>query len=227
MHRYLAEFTGILLLVFLTTGVDVLVAKSVGVLGIGLSFGICYAGLYYGIASASGGHLNPALTLACWLRRTLSGRAALGYVAAQVLGGAAGVGALWLIVCSAHEPYDLATYGFAQNGWGPQYAGAYRLPGAALSEVVGTFTLAATYLVTRSSLRGITVGTLLAATHWVGLYVTGASFNPAHSLAAALVVGQEAWSQLWLFVVAPAVGATLAALYDWIRNAAGGRVLPH
>jgi len=221
MHRYLAEFTGTLLLVFLTTGVDVLVAKSVGVLGIGLSYGFAYAGLYYGIASASGSHLNPALTLACWLRRTLPGRSALGYAVAQVLGAAAGAGILWLIVRSAAEPYDLATYGFAQNGWGPNYAGAYRLPGAALSEVVGTFTLVATYLATRSSLRGIAVGALLAATHWVGLYVTGASFNPAHSLAAALVVGQEAWSQLWLFIVAPAAGGALAALYDWIRNAPG------
>jgi aquaporin Z len=209
MGRYLAEFIGTFILVLFGCGAAVLGGDHVGQLGIALSFGFAIVALAYALGPISGGHVNPAVSLAVFLAGRMSLRDMLAYWLVQFLGALAGAAILAAIAGS--------TAHLGQNGWGPGYNGGYGLPAAALFEVVMTalfviVILGATEPTAASAAGGLAIGLTLAAIHIVGIQVTGVSVNPARSFGPAVLVGGTALSQLWLFIVAPAGGAVLGSL---------------
>lgn len=209
MAKFLAEFLGTLILVLFGCGAAVLGGEQVGQLGIALSFGFAIVALAYGLGPISGGHVNPAVSLAMFLAGRMSGREMLTYWVAQFAGALVGAAILAGIAGS--------TESLGQNGWGPGYQGEYALGAAAGFEVVMTalfvgVILGATGPGAAAGLAGMAIGLTLAAIHIVGIHVTGVSVNPARSFGPAVLVGGDALSQLWLFIVAPAVGAVIGAL---------------
>ncbi len=214
-RRYLAELLGTALLVIGGVGTAVL-APDAGQVGIALAFGLTLLALAYAIGPISGCHINPAVTLGVALARRLSPRDAVAYVVAQILGGIAGAGVVFAIA-SNRAGYSLTADGLGANGYGAHSKGGYGLVAAAVVEVVLTALLVLTVLrVTTSTstaqVAGIPIGIALVVCHLVAIPIDGTSVNPARSIGPALVVGGNALSQLWLFLVAPLAGGVLAAL---------------
>ena len=216
MKTFLAEMIGTFTLVLLGCGAAVIAGEHVGFLGISFAFGFALIGMAYGIGAISGCHINPAVSIAA----VLAGRLPAGklgvYVVAQIIGAVLAALVL-LLIASGQADYDLAKNGLGQNGWGPGYLGEYTLSAAFIFEVVATFLFVVVILgVTDetgvSSIAGLAIGITLVVIHIVGINVTGVSVNPARSLGPALVVGGQALSQVWLFIVAPIVGAALAGM---------------
>lgn len=210
MARYLAEFFGTMILVLFGCGAVVLGGEHVGQLGIALAFGFAIVALVYGLGPISGGHVNPAVSLAVFIMGRMTARQMVGYWVAQFAGALTGAALLLLIAGTAAN-------GLGQNGWEEVGAGGYGLISAAAFEVVMTavFVLVIAGATGPGSLRdfaGLAVGLTLAAIHIVGIQVTGVSVNPARSFGPAVLVGGQALSQLWLFLIAPLVGAVLGAL---------------
>lgn len=209
MGKFIAEFLGTLILVLFGCGAAVLAGEAVGQLGIALAFGFAIVALAYGLGPISGGHVNPAVSLGVFLAGRMSARDMLLYWAAQFLGALAGAAILLAI---AGTPGSLG-----QNGWGPGYGGGYGLAAAATFEVVMTalfvlVILGSTAPAAPVGFAGVAIGLTLAAIHIVGIGVTGVSVNPARSFGPAVFVGGQALGQLWLFIIAPLVGAVLGAL---------------
>ena len=212
MKAFTAEFVGTLTLVLFGCGAAVLGGSNVGQLGIALAFGFAIIAMAYGIGPISGCHVNPAVSLAVFLSGSMSLRDMLLYWAAQFSGALAGAAILLAIAGPAN--------GLGQNGWGPGYLGEYNMLSALIFEVVATFLFLVTILgVTRkgtplhiAGFAGMAIGLTLAVIHIVGINVTGVSVNPARSLGPALLAGGNAMGQLWLFIVAPVVGAAAAGL---------------
>jgi aquaporin Z len=208
MAKFCAEFLGTLILVLFGCGAAVLGGQEVGQLGIALSFGFAIVALAYGLGPISGGHVNPAVSLGVFLAGRMSGREMLVYWGAQFLGGLAGAAILMGIAGSNAE--------LGQNGWGVGYGGQYGLASAAAFEVVMTalfvgVILGSTGPGAAAGFAGLAIGLTLAAIHIVGIGVTGVSVNPARSFGPAVLAGGQALGQLWLFIVAPAVGAVIGA----------------
>ncbi len=215
-RRLTAEFFGTLWLVLGGCGSAVLAAGfpglGIGFHGVALAFGLTVLTMAYAIGPVSGCHLNPAVTLGM----TVSGRFASAdlwrYWAAQVLGGIAGAGILFLIA-SGKPGFELG--GFAANGYGEHSPGGYGLPAALVCEVVMTFIFLFVILgsTSRRAAPGfapIAVGLCLTLIHLISIPVTNTSVNPARSTSQAIFVGGWALQQLWLFWVAPLLGAALA-----------------
>jgi aquaporin Z len=208
MPKFAAEFIGTLILVLFGCGAAVLGGEHIGQLGIALSFGFAIIALAYGLGPISGGHVNPAVSLGVFLAGRMSAREMLMYWVAQFAGALAGAAILAAIAGSTER--------LGANGWGPGYLGGYPLQAAAIFEVVMTalfvgVILGATGPGAATGFAGLAIGLTLAAIHIVGIQVTGVSVNPARSFGPAVLVGGRALSQLWLFIVAPPVGAALAA----------------
>jgi aquaporin Z len=223
VKKALAEFIGTFTLVLFGCGAAVIAGPEVGFLGISFAFGLALIAAAYGIGPVSGCHINPAVSLAALIADRMEIEDFARYVVAQVLGAIAGAGVLWLIVSGKLAGHDLATAGLGQNGWGPGYLGEYGLVAAFLFEAVATFLFVVTILgVTQagapSQLAGLAIGLALVVIHIVGINVTGVSVNPARSIGPAVFVGGQALAQLWLFIVAPVVGAVIAGLL--FRNGA-------
>ncbi|MCB1486206.1 MAG: aquaporin, partial [Bauldia sp.] len=171
----------------------------------------------YGIGQVSGCHVNPAVSFGVLLAGRMSVGDFVQYVIAQCLGAIAGTAVLYLIMSGKASGWD---GGLGQNGWGAGYMGEYGLVSALVFEVVATFLFLMTILgVTAKGtpvhivgFAGLAIGLTLAVIHIVGINVTGVSVNPARSLGPALFVGGQALAQLWLFIVAPLVGAGVAGL---------------
>ena len=207
MKKAIAEFIGTFTLVLFGCGSAVIAgpavgATTVGVLGIALAFGLAIVAMAYGIGPVSGCHVNPAVSFGDLLV----------YVVAQCLGAIAGAVLLWLIMSGKASGWN---GGLGANGWGLGYLGEYNLLSAAVFEIVATFVFMVTILgVTQKGapthMAGLAIGLTLAVIHIVGINVTGVSVNPARSLGPALLVGGKALEQLWLFIVAPLVGAAIA-----------------
>ena len=209
-RRFLAELVGTLILVLFGCGAAVLGRENVGQLGIALAFGFAIVALAYGVGPVSGGHVNPAVSLAAFIARRISGKEMAVYWLAQFLGALAGA----LILMGIAGGVDR---GLGQNGWGPGYNGEYGLVPAALFEVTATclfviVILGSTGKGAASGFAGLAIGLTLAAIHIVGIQVTGVSVNPARSFGPAVLVGGHALQQLWLFFLAPAVGALIGGL---------------
>ena len=164
----------------------------------------------------SGCHVNPAVSFGAFLAGRMSMPEMFQYWGAQFAGALAGA-ALLLLIASGNAGYDLATNGLGQNGWGAGYLGEYSLTAALIFEIVMTAVfviviLGATEDGPPAAFAGLAIGLTLVVIHIVGIQVTGVSVNPARSFGPAILVGGAAVSQLWLFIVAPLIGAGLAGI---------------
>jgi len=227
MNKYGAEFFGTFWLVLGGCGSAVLAAGfpevGIGLAGVSLAFGLTVLTMAYAVGHISGGHFNPAVSIGLWAGGRFPGSQILPYIAAQVLGGIAAGGVLYLIA-SGKADFSLAG-GFASNGYGAHSPGHYSLPAALTSEVVMTaffllIILGATDKRAPQGFAPIAIGLGLTLIHLISIPVTNTSVNPARSTAVALYVGDWAVAQLWLFWVAPIAGAVLgASIYKWIGSA--------
>lgn len=207
MKKYIAEFIGTAVLVLFGTGVAVI--SGADLVATSLAFGLSIVAMAYVIGSISGCHVNPAVSLAMLLSKKMKVKDFCGYVVAQVLGGLFGTLILFTIFKTAGVETVPA---LGTNGFGP-----LNVWGALLVEVVLTFVFVYTILgVTsddkKSSVAGIVIGLTLAFVHLLGISLTGTSVNPARSLAPAIFAGGTALKELWVFIVAPLVGAAIASL---------------
>lgn len=194
-------------------GVAVL-APGVGPLGIALAFGLTLTVLAYTIGPVSGCHINPAVTLGMALAGRTPPRRAVGYVIAQILGAIIGA-AIVLAVANSRAGYSQAVNGLGTNGWGAHSPGGYGFTAAAIVEIVLTALLVLTVLKLTgdnytAEIAGLPIGLALLVAHLVAVPIDGTSVNPARSIGPALLHGGAALSQLWLFILAPLVGAVLA-----------------
>ena len=225
MKKYAAEFVGTFVLVFGGCGSAVLAGEKIGFLGVSLAFGLSLLAMAYTIGPISGCHINPAVTIGLFLSKKFPARDIGGYVAAQVLGGIVAAGLLLLILKGGPNGYDPAVGGFAANGYGDHSPNNYSLGAAFLTETILTFFLVFTVLGTTDikapvGFAGIPIGLVLVLIHLVGIPVTNTSVNPARSISQAVFVGGWALAQLWLFIVAPCIGAAIAsAAYTALRTA--------
>jgi len=218
MKKLVAEFIGTGWLVLGGCGSAVLAAGypelGIGFAGVALAFGLTVLTMAYAIGHISGCHLNPAVTLGLWSGGRFPARDIPGYIAAQVLGGIAGAGVLYVIASGA-PGFELG--GFAANGFGEHSPGGYGMVAALTVEIVMTFMflmiiLGATHSKAPAGFAGLAIGLGLTLIHLISIPVTNTSVNPARSTSQALFVGDWATGQLWLFWVAPIVGALLAGV---------------
>ena len=216
MKTLIAELIGTFALVLFGCGSAVLAGGEVGQLGIAFAFGLAIVAMAYGIGPISGCHVNPAVSFGAFIAGRMTLSTMFQYWIAQFIGAVLGAAVLYFIA-SGKAGYDLAANGLGQNGWGPGYLGEYSLVAALVFEVVATFLflvviLGSTQKSAPGMVAGLAIGLTLAVIHIVGIQVTGVSVNPARSFGPAVIVGGEAISQLWLFFVAPLIGAALAGL---------------
>lgn len=230
MQKYIAEFIGTLTLVFFGCGTAVvcggltggLELGFLGVVAIALAFGLAIIAAAYAIGHVSGCHVNPAVSLSMLILKKLSLQDFFGYVLAQIAGAFAGSALLSIVVSSATGL--LAANGLGQNGFGAESALGLSAGGAFLVEVILTFVFVLTIIGVTSNektanIAGIVIGLTLTFVHIIGIPLTGTSVNPARSLAPAVFIGGAALSEVWLFIVAPLVGAALAAfVYKFCFN---------
>ncbi|MEP5152595.1 aquaporin Z [Planktotalea sp.] len=216
MKKPLAEFIGTFTLVLFGCGAAVIAGSDIGLTGISFAFGLALIGMAYGIGSVSGCHINPAVTLGVVASGRMSISDAIPYMIAQVAGAIAGAFVL-MIIASGKADYSVAANGLGQNGWGAGYLGEYTMGAAFVFEVVATFLfmvviLGSTGAGAPSAMAGLAIGLALVVIHLVGINVTGVSVNPARSIGPALFAGGTALAQLWLFIVAPIIGAIAAGV---------------
>ncbi len=216
MNKYIAELAGTFILVVFGVGTAVVAGDKVGVVGIALAFGLGLIAAAYGIGPISGCHINPAVSLGVFVAGRMTVKDLIGYWIGQFLGGIAGAWVVLLIAGGA-AGYNIATSGLGQDGWGPGYQGEYSLFAAFLFEVVATLIflvaiLGSTQKSAPAGFAGLAIGLTLVAIHIFGIRIDGVSVNPARSLGPALLVGGKALSQVWLFLVAPCIGALISGL---------------
>ncbi|MEM6887554.1 MAG: MIP family channel protein [Pseudomonadota bacterium] len=223
MKNFIAELIGTFTLVFFGVGTAVLAGAGVGltdpvsITGISLAFGISVVAMAYSIGQVSGAHLNPAVSLGCLVAGRMSASDFVSYVIAQVVGAIVAALVIYMIVSSRVQGYDIAAGGLGQNGWGDGYGAGYGLVGAFLYEVVATaifliVILCVTSETGNATMAGLVIGLTLTMIHLVGINITGTSVNPARSLGPALFAGGQALAQLWLFILAPLIGAAIAGV---------------
>jgi aquaporin Z len=219
MNKYGAEFIGTFWLVLGGCGSAVLAAAfpnvGIGLLGVALAFGLTVLTMAFAIGHISGCHLNPAVSIGLWAGGRFPAKDLLPYIIAQVVGAIAAGGVLYLIA-SGKAGFELAA-GFASNGYGPHSPGGYSLLAALITEIVMTMMflliiLGATDKRAPQGFAPIAIGLGLTLIHLISIPVTNTSVNPARSTGVAVFVGDWALSQLWLFWVAPIVGAVLGAV---------------
>jgi len=222
MKQYGAEFFGTFWLVLGGCGSAVLAAAfpgvGIGLLGVALAFGLTVLTMAYAVGHISGAHLNPAISIGLWAGGRFSGQKLVGYIVSQVLGGIAAGGVLY-VIASGKIGFDVSA-GFASNGFAEHSPGGYSLVAAVVTEVVMTmmFLLVIMGATDRRAPQGfapIAIGLCLTLIHLISIPVTNTSVNPARSTGVAVFAGGWALSQLWLFWVAPIVGAVIgSAVYN-------------
>ena len=212
-----AESIGTFWLVLGGCGSAVLAAAfpdvGIGLLGVSLAFGLTVVTGAYALGPISGGHFNPAVSVGLWAGGRLPTALLLPYAVAQVIGGVIGAGVLYLIA-SGQADFSLAG-GFASNGYGAHSPGGYSLTAGLVCEVVMTFMfllviLGSTHKRAPAGFGGLAIGLGLTLIHLISIPVTNTSVNPARSTATAVFVGDWALQQLWLFWLAPLIGAGIA-----------------
>lgn len=217
MKKLIAEFIGTFWLVLGGCGSAVLAAgfpdMGIGFVGVAFAFGLTVLTMAYAVGHISGGHFNPAVTIGLWMGGRFEAKDIFPYIGAQVIGGIAGAGVLYLIATGNGS--DIGN--FASNGFGTLSPGGYNMTAALVTEVVMTFMfliiiLGATHKNANAKFAGIAIGLGLTLIHLISIPVTNTSVNPARSTSQALFAGGEALSQLWLFWLAPIVGAILAGV---------------
>ena len=225
MKKLVAEFIGTLWLVLGGCGSAVLAAAypelGIGFVGVSLAFGLTVLTMAYAIGHISGCHLNPAVSVGLFVGGRFDGKDLLPYMAAQILGAIAGAGLLYLI---ASDVAGFKLGGFAANGYGAHSPGGYGMTAALVTEIVMTFMfliiiLGATDSNASAGFAGLAIGLGLTLIHLISIPVTNTSVNPARSTSQAIFAGDWALGQLWLFWVAPIVGAALAGIvYKFISS---------
>ncbi len=219
MKKYMAEFFGTFWLVLGGCGSAVLAAAfpevGIGLHGVSLAFGLTVLTMAFAIGHISGCHLNPAVSVGLWAGGRFESKDLLPYIAAQVMGGLVAGGVLF-IIASGKEGFDAAA-GFASNGYGAHSPGGYSLLSALVTEVVMTmmFLLVILGSTDKRAPQGfapIAIGLCLTLIHLISIPVTNTSVNPARSTGVAVFAGGWAVAQLWLFWIAPMIGAVLGAL---------------
>jgi len=219
--KFTAEFLGTLVLVLMGCGSAVIAGANgttgVGLLGISFAFGLSVIAMAYAIGHISGCHINPAISIGMVVAGRMKITEALYYIVAQILGAIAGA-CILLHIASGKPEYSLAVNGLGQNGFDALSPQHYSLHAGFLAEIVLTFIFLLVIFGATSTkninggFAGLAIGLSLVLIHIVGIPVTGVSVNPARSIGPALIVGGEALSQLWLFIVAPVIGAILSAI---------------
>jgi len=214
----LAEFFGTFWLVLGGCGSAILASAfpevGIGLLGVALAFGLTVLTMAYAIGHISGCHLNPAVTVGLWVGGRIQAKEVLPYIVSQVLGAIAGAGILYFIA-SGQAGFDMSSSGFACNGYEEHSIGNYSLLSGFVTEIVMTFfflfvILGATDERAPKGYAGIAIGLALTLIHLISIPVTQTSVNPARSTGPALIKGGWALAQLWMFWVAPIIGAALA-----------------
>lgn len=223
MRRFTAELLGTFVLVFGGVGSAVLAGDKIGNVGVSLAFGLCLLTMVYSIGPVSGCHINPAVTVGMLVARKIGAGDAIFYVIAQCMGALIASAMIFLLASGAVPGYDPAITGMGANGFGLHSPGNYSLFACLVAETILTaflvFTvLGATDVKAPVGFAGIAIGGVLTLIHLIGIPLTNTSVNPARSLGPAVIVGGWALQQLWLFVVAPLLGAVAAAgIYGFIR----------
>jgi aquaporin Z len=222
MKKYLAELIGTFSLVLFGCGAAVISGNAqvgpsgAGLLGISIAFGFAVVAMAYAIGGISGCHINPAVTVGVLVAGRMSVKDAGGYIVSQLIGATIGAGVLYLIA-SGQDGWAMSEWGLGSNGYGEGYLGNYSMTSAFIAEAVFTciflfVILAVTSKFGNSTMAGLAIGVTLMLIHLVVIPVTGTSVNPARSFGPAVFAGGMALSQLWLFFVAPILGAIVAAL---------------
>jgi aquaporin Z len=219
-QRMTAEFLGTLWLVLGGCGSAVLAAAfpdlGIGLLGVSFAFGLTVVTMAYAVGHVSGGHFNPAVTVGLCTARRFLGKDVIPYIVAQVAGAIAGAAILY-VIASGKAGFDAPASGFAANGYDLHSPGGYSLGAALTVELVMTFfflvvILGATDKRSPQALAGLAIGLALTLIHLISIPVTNTSVNPARSTGPALFVGGWAIRQLWLFWLAPIIGAAVAGV---------------
>jgi aquaporin Z len=220
--RLAAEFLGTFWLVFGGCGAAVLAAKfpstpfvGIGFAGVALAFGLTLLTMAFAVGHISGAHFNPAVTAGAWAGGRLPGSDVIPYWIAQVLGAIAAAAVLYA-VASGHAGFSLAD-GFAANGYGDLSPGKYDVVACFIAEVVATFfflliILGSTHRLVPTGFAPIPIGLALTLVNLITIPVTNTSVNPARSIGPALFAGGPYIAQLWLFIIAPLIGAVAAGL---------------
>lgn len=211
MKKYFAEMVGTMVLVLMGCGSAVFLGcdAPAEILAVAFAFGLSVVAMAYCIGGISGCHINPAITLGVWLSKRMSGKDAAGYMAGQFIGALIGSAIIWLLTSTGGYGASTAT---GANGFGEG-----EMVQALIAEVVFTFIFVLIVLGATDSekgagnLAGLAIGLTLTLVHIVCIPITGTSVNPARSFGPAIFAGGTALSQLWLFIVAPFVGAALSA----------------
>ncbi len=196
---------------------------GIGLLGVSLAFGLTVLTMAFAIGHISGCHLNPAVTIGLWTGGRFDAKDVVPYIIAQVLGGIIAGGVLF-VIASGQAGFDAVSSGFASNGFGEHSPGGYSLTAALVCEVVMTMVflfviMGATDSKAPAGFAPIAIGLCLTLIHLISIPVTNTSVNPARSTGVALFVGDWAVSQLWLFWVAPIIGAVIGAvIYKAVRG---------
>jgi aquaporin Z len=221
MKKYWAEFIGTFALVLVGCGTAAIFTKFTGNLalsqvGIAFAFGLTVLAMVYAIGNISGCHINPAISLAMLVAGRLSWKDTIFYIIFQCAGAVLAAAALWFIL-NGMPDYSLATNGLGQNGYGAFSPGKFSLLSCFVAEIL--FTALFLFVIFGSisknapdGFAGLSIGLSLVLIHLVCIPITGTSVNPARSLGPAVFVGGAALAQLWLFWVAPIIGAVLAAI---------------
>lgn len=225
MRKNIAEFIGTFTLVFFgcgsaltTSGQD---AGAAHVL-ISLAFGISVLAMIYAVGNISGANFNPAVTIGLYVAGRLEGRSVLPYIASQLLGALAAAGVLYLTITGKSDAAGIGS--FASNGYGEHSPGNYSLVACVVAEFVTTFLfmfiiLGATDAKAPVGFAGVAIGLTLTLIHLFSIPITNTSVNPARSLSQALFAGDWALSQVWMFIIIPIVGASLAGvLYKSLKS---------
>ncbi len=215
MKKYIAEFFGTFVLVFVGCGTVVFSAPTVGHVGIALAFGLAVMAMVYTIGQVSGAHMNPAVTLGVFSAGRMKLADAIAYIVYQFAGAIVAAATLVYMTKGYLAGYDVTVNGLGQNGWGPTYGGGYDMITAIIFEFIATFIFVKVILkTTECDLRiaGVVIGLTLAMIHILGLPITGVSVNPARSFGPAMFVQGLALQQLWLFLAVPSVAGIFAGL---------------
>ncbi len=217
MRRYIAELIGTMVLVLFGCGSAAIAGSVLGNLGIALAFGLSIVAMAYVIGDISGCHINPAVSIGMWIDGRMDAKDLILYIVFQCIGAIIGIAILAAIINSAPSLGGYMTTGLGANGFGSASSVGLDVVGAIIVEIILTFVFVFTVLgVTKKAengaVAGIVIGLTLAFVHIMGIPLTGTSVNPARSLAPALFLGGQALQQVWVFILAPIVGAVIAGL---------------
>jgi len=217
MKRYIAELIGTMVLVLFGCGSAAIAGPVLGNLGIAMAFGLSIVAMAYVIGDISGCHINPAVSIGMWIDGRMEAKDLIMYIVFQCIGAIIAIALLAAIINSSAYLGGYATTGLGQNGFGMASSVGLNVVGAIIVEIILTFVFVFTVLgvtkkVENATIAGIVIGLTLAFVHIMGIPLTGTSVNPARSLAPALFMGGQALQQVWVFILAPIVGAVIAGL---------------